>query len=212
MRRGRDIVAGILLIGIALWLAGCASTPPSSFYRLTPLPEAAARDAPLTGTGITVGVGPVTFPDYLDRPQIVSGRGGNQLELDELHRWGGSLQDDFLRVLGENLGHLLGTGQVLVYPAEVRFPVQFRVIAAVLEFGGTARGEALLKIRWAVVDPYSERPLMVREASYRSPVDGQGPAALVAAMSRSLGDFSREVADRLAKLPPPAAPKPLSLD
>jgi uncharacterized lipoprotein YmbA len=198
-----------LTIWLLLTIAGCAGTPPSSFYILTPLAEAERRQAALPGTGFTVGIGPVVFPDFLDRPQIVSRAGSNRLALDELHRWGGSLQDGFLRVFGENLAHLLGTSQILVYPAEVRYPVQFRVIGNVLRFEGGADGQAVLKVRWAVVDPYSERPLMVRESVYRNRIKGEGRAALVAALSASLGDFSREVADTLRQLP---KPKPRSLE
>lgn len=199
-------VAATCLLFVLALLAGCASTPPSSFYTLTPLAEAGGRQTALSDRGISVGVGPVAFPDFLDRPQIVSRTGSNQLAVDEFHRWGGSLQDDFLRTLGENLAHLLGTGQVLVYPSEVRFPVQFRVIADVLRFEGDSDAQAVLKVRWAVVDPYSERPLTVRESVYRSRIAGAGRDGLVAALSVSLGDFSREVADTLRRLPTPRAP------
>jgi uncharacterized lipoprotein YmbA len=185
---------------------GCASTPPSSFYTLTPLPEAADRSLSLADRGPSVGVGPVVFPDFLDRPQIVSRAGSNRLALDELNRWAGSLQDGFLRVLGENLAHLLGTGRILVYPAEVRFTTDFRVIADVLRFEGGADGTAVLKVRWAVIDPYSERPLAVRESSYRSRIRGDDPEALVAAMSANVGAFSRELAETLRALPKPKPP------
>jgi hypothetical protein len=136
----------------------------------------------------------------------VSRAGGNQLALDEFHRWGGSLQNSFLSVLGENLAHLLGTAQILVYPSEVRYPVQFRVVANVLRFEGVADGQAVLKVRWAVLDPYSERPLVVRESVHRNRVRGEGRGALVAALSASLGDFSREVAETLMPLPKPEPP------
>ena len=206
---GVEAVGHKRLIGIvfsALILSACASTAPSSFYTLTPLSEAANRQIPLSDRGVSLGVGPVVFPDFLDRPQIVARTSPNRLEIDEFHRWGGALQDDFLRVLGENLAHLLKTGRVLVYPAEVRFPVDFRIIADVVRFEGSADGMAVLKVRWAVVDPYSERPLVVRESAYRSPVDGDGKEGLVAALSKNLGEFSREVAVTMRGLPKPRPP------
>jgi len=204
----RQLWTTVWAVLILAGMAGCASTPPSSFYVLTPLAEAEQRQGALIGTGITVGVGPMIFPDFLDRPQIVSRSSGNQLDLDELHRWGGSLEDSFLRTFGENLAHLLGTAQILVYPAEVRFPIQFRIIGNVLRFEGGADGQAVLKVRWAVVDPYSERPLIVRETAYRNRIVGAGRDALVAALSASLGDFSREVAEALTQLPKPQPPLP----
>jgi uncharacterized lipoprotein YmbA len=201
--RSRPLFALLVL----LWLTGCATTPPSSFYVLTPLAQAERRDVTLAEGRVTVGIGPVSFPDFLDRPQIVTRAGSNRLDLDELNRWGGSLQDGFLRTLGENLAHLLGTAQILVYPAEVRFPVDYRVIATVLRFEGAKGGEAVLKVRWAVIDPYSERPLAVRESTYRNRVAAPGEEGLVAALSASLGDFSRDVATTLRQLPKPQPPR-----
>ena len=80
---------GLPLAGLA-WLAGCASSPASSFYILSPLPEAKARQETLVEGGVSLGIGPVTLPDYLDRPQRVSGLGTQRIEVDEYQRWGRS--------------------------------------------------------------------------------------------------------------------------
>ena len=196
-----------LALALTLGLTGCATSPPSSFYTLTAIPGSAAEAAP-KGSALSLGVGPVTFPAFLDRPQIVSRDGTNRLALDEFHRWAGSIQDDFLRVWSENLATLLGTSRVLIFPGEVRFPVDFRVSAQVLSFqgdaGGQAGSEAVLKVRWTVLDGLREQVVAVEEASYRSRLEPPGgQEALVAAMSDTLGAFSRDVAERLRRLPPP---------
>lgn len=183
-----------------LMLGGCV-TAPSTFYTLTSTLDSADRGTPLAGKDLAVGVGPVRFPEFLDRPQIVSRAGTNQLALDEFHRWGGTLQDDFLRVLGENLGELLGTSRILVEPSEARFPLDFRVIADVLSFEGSSGREAVFKVRWGVLDPYLEQALVVRENTYRSRAAGDDPAAMIAALSETLAAFSRDVADQLRSLP-----------
>lgn len=194
-----------ILLSAVLATSGCSTTPPSTFYTLTPIPDASVRDTPLTGGNIALGLGPVMFPLFLDRPQIVSRDGTNRLTLDEFHRWGGSLQDDFLRVWSENLAHLLGNSKILVFPSEVRFPLDFRILAEVLTFERTPDGEAVLKVRWSVMDPYLERLLISREGVYRQRVTGPGDdgEALTAAMSRTVGDFSRDVADTVSLLPNP---------
>jgi len=206
-----------------LLLAGCASSPPSSFYTLSPLAAAGGRDADIRGGSLAIGIGPVTFPQFLDRPQIVTRDSANRLALDEFHRWGGTIQDDFLRVWSENLGFLLGTSRVLAAPSEVRIPLDFRIAAEVLAFEGTPGNEAVLKVRWSVLDPYLERTLASNEGSYRcqirrgsttrTPTAAQlfGDEALsrdyqavVAALSQCLGDFSRDVAEVVRALPRPA--------
>ena len=191
-------------LAAALTLAAGCATPPSSFYVLTPIPGAAGSASGISGGNLAVGLGPVAFPQFLDRPQIVAREGTNRLALDELHRWGGSLQDEFLRVWSENLAILLETSRVLAYPSEVRAPVDFRILATVLGFEGTSDGEAILKIRWLVQDGQGDRVLAVREDRYTSPLrQGGGEEALVAAMSACLAAFSRDVADVVRALPKP---------
>jgi uncharacterized lipoprotein YmbA len=212
----------------ALMLAGCGTTPPSSFYTLTPLAEAADRDTDIQGGGLSIGIGPVVFPQYLDRPQLVVRGGTNRLDLDEFQRWGGTVQDDFLRVWGENLAHLLDTSRIVIFPTESRMPIDFRITAEVISFAAAPGGEVVLKVRWAVMDSYLEQTLAAREDVYLSPVvsspqvvgapagdagqqagaevGGYESEAVVAAMSRVLGEFSRDVAGVLRTLPKPPPP------
>jgi len=223
-----SVLAGLLL-------AGCGTTPPSSFYTLTALPEAAGRSADIQGGGMTVGIGPVVFPQYLDRPQLVVRGGSNRLDLDEFQRWGGTVQDDFLRVWGENLVHLLDSSRIVIFPTESRMPLDFRITAEVISFAAEPGGQVVLKVRWAVMDNDLERMLAASEDVYRSPVvskpqvvssgvtGGGTPAgnevggydaeAVVAAMSRVVGEFSSDVAKVLRGLPkpppPPATVEPL---
>jgi uncharacterized lipoprotein YmbA len=220
---------GVVSLSLVL-LLGCASTPSSNFYVLTPIPEATARNGDIAGGGLSLGLGPVVFPQFLDRPQLVTRGSSNRLDINEFNRWGGTVQDDFLRVWGENLGHLLGTSRIYVFPTETRVPIDFRITAEVVSFEGVPGGDAVLKVRWALLDSYLERSLAVREDVYRCPVQSGAPGAsgasgktlsgkadqqaaaaaqseaVVAAMSRCLGEFSRDVAQVIRTTPPPPPP------
>lgn len=187
----------LLSIWVAAALAGCASTPPSSFYTLAPLPAPKGGQASPLAQSPAIGVGPISFPAFLERDQMVSRSGDAGLTVNELHRWGGSLEDDFRRVLGENLTQLLGTSRVLSYSGELRYPVDYRVAVDVLSFEGTAQGEAVLKVRWALLGPDADRVLLVREGSYSAKAQSPDPAAMVEAMSRALGAFSRDLAEAI---------------
>ena len=114
---------------------------------------------------------------------------------------GGSLEDDFLRVLGENLGQLLRTSRILVEPAEARFALDYRVVADVLSFEGTPGGEAVFKVRWSVLDPQMDQALTVRENTYRSSARSADPEAMIAALREALSVFSRDIAEQLRRLP-----------
>lgn len=198
-------------LGIALaaaMSAGCATTPPATFYTLT-----STAGAPVADTGpshaLAVGLGPVSFPLFLDRPQLVRRESGNRLRIDDSRRWGGTLQDDFLRVWTENLSTLLKTPSVFVFPSETRYPLDFRITADVLAFEGTADGAALLKIRWILIDQPTQEVLLVEETQYQRPLPAPGDeSALSMALSAVLGDFSRDVATTLSQYPLPRAIPP----
>lgn len=195
--RLRILAAGLVTLG----LIGCASSPPANFYTLAPLVPSES-DRPMANGGLALGLGPLNFPVFLDRPQIVSRASANRLAIDEFQRWGGTLQDDFIRVWSENLALLLGTSRILIFPSELRYPLDFRVAADVLSFEGTADGQALLKVRWAVLDPDLDRVLILSEGRYLRPVASPGDTdALLVALGQVLADFSREVAMALRTLP-----------
>lgn len=230
-KSGFWLVLAPLLLSL---LSACASSPPSRFYTLTPLPESQGQDAEIIGGKLAVGIGPVVFPQFLDRPQLVVRDGTNRLDLEEFNRWGGSLQDDFLRVWGENLSYLLNTSRILIFPSESRMPLDFRITAEVVSFEARQAGDAVLKVRWAVMDPRLEQALASRDDLYRCPVkpiptltggrpesepqsnpivlltpeSGFDSEAVVAAMSHCLGRFSRDVAEVVKGLPKPAPPPP----
>jgi uncharacterized lipoprotein YmbA len=226
-RQGRQMTPRLLAVVLTTLIAGCASSPPSSFYTLTPIPEAERQTSDISGGTLSIGIGPVVFPQFLDRPQLVMRDGTNRLTLKEFNRWGGTVQDDFLRVWGENLTYLLDTSRLVIFPSESRMPLDFRITAEVVSFEGRPDGEAVLKARWAVMDERLQRALASREDVYRCPIAGADSAApanvsadgglsdqrseaVVAAMSDCLGRFSRDVASVVRALPIPA-PREVSL-
>lgn len=191
------------ILGAALVvLTGCASSKPSRFYTLTPMkaPGSPARTAPAE-PGTVVAVGPVELPGYLDRPQIVTGSGGNELRMAETERWAGSLDKDVSRVLIENLTVLLAGRNVPVIPwgssAYPALPVRFRVGVDLVRFEGPVGGPVVLKARYVVHEGDGKTVLAVGESTVREAVDGSGYEALVAGMSRALATFAREIAAAL---------------
>jgi uncharacterized protein len=79
-------------VALLVVLTGCASTPPSRFYTLSAMPKVLPVNLPADLPGdFSLGVGPVNIPQYLDREQIVTRVGENELVLAEFDRLGGDL-------------------------------------------------------------------------------------------------------------------------
>src|SRR5215475_5950329 len=106
MRRGLPAGALALLNVCLLGLSGCTSSPPTRFY-VVPSLAGAETAPPAAPRDLTLGVGPVTLPPYLDRLQIVTRASRARLVLGEFDQWAASLQDSVPRVLAEDLSLLI---------------------------------------------------------------------------------------------------------
>jgi uncharacterized protein len=192
----RSLVGAFSLGALAL-AAGClgGGTPPE-YFALRPEAGAAVAQRPDLG----LAVGPIEIPRYLDRDEIMTRDTAHRLVAWDAHRWGGSLQTDVSRVLGEDLGTLLGTTRVAVYPAEARFPVSYRVLLHVVEFEGVPGQTVRLRARWTVADGASGLAVVVEQSRVEQPVASASFDDLVAAQSAALAEVTRQIAAKIAEL------------
>ena len=200
----------------ALAATGCAQqSQPSSFYLLSYEPgssRAAQTDAGPTTTdrrGLALGVGPIELPQYLDRPQVVTRDGTNEMVIDEFSRWGGRLSENFTTVLAEALSAELASDRVSIYPWNLSAPIEYQVTVRVTAFEADAAGASILDARWSVVDVRKQEVMVMARSRYRQPAQpgavseegGIDYETVAAAMSRDVVDFAREIADRIKALP-----------
>src|SRR5476651_2063711 len=92
--------ARLLTVALILSALGGCSDKPTRLYVLT---ADVANPGAASAQGIPIGVGPVTLPKYLDRPQVVTRTASNSLNQADLDQWGGNLADNITRVLATNL-------------------------------------------------------------------------------------------------------------
>jgi uncharacterized lipoprotein YmbA len=192
-----------LAICVAIFiLTGCRSaTSPIEFYALTPLIGAPEADkAAGLGDGVAVGVGPLQMPKIIDRPQIVSRTGLNRINVDEFHRWAGSIYEDFLTVLAMNLSSLLKTNWVAAYPWEEYFDPDYRVYMEVNQFDGRLGEYALLNVTWTITGRQPGDVLRVRNSVIKETVQSADYEDFVAAESRILAALSREMAREIMEI------------
>jgi len=183
-----------LLLLLAATLAGCVNTITRevTFYTLA-TDAVTASPAPARSKAV-IAVGPVDFPDYLDRPQIITRAGGQRLTMDEFHRWAGSLQEDTSRVLVQQLSHLLSSDQVFIYPSRLAIQPDYRLALNVRRFDGELRGEVVLDAAWSLVDGRSNRILATGQRRYTATVAQPDFDAYVGALSTALAALSQDIA------------------
>jgi uncharacterized lipoprotein YmbA len=149
---------------------------------------------------LAIGVGPIAIPKTIARPQIVTRSGPNRLEVDEFHRWAGSLREDFLRVLSANLSILLKTNRVTTHPWEDYFKPTYRVVIDVHQFDGSPGEQVMLNVTWTITGRDGRSGLLVRKSMITQPVSGKDYEAFVAAKSQVIASFSREIAAEINML------------
>ncbi|MFQ5960102.1 MAG: membrane integrity-associated transporter subunit PqiC [Candidatus Methylomirabilales bacterium] len=210
MRRLSPRCAVVMLAPSLMILAGCigGKTTPSRFYVLSSLPSPEAEKQVTTAEhGVAIGVGPVTIPPYLDRPEIVTRASGTELHLAEFDRWAEPLQQNFSRVLAENLSILIPTDRAAMFPWEQSTPIDYRVAVEVTRFEGNADGDSSLMARWNIVGADGKKELLARQSSFSARADAQDYEARVSALSRTIADLSREIATAIKALSPKAPDK-----
>jgi uncharacterized lipoprotein YmbA len=193
----------ILIISILLLFLGCAGTTPLvEYYTLTALTENVEQSLLKSeaGTDLSIGVGPLTFPRTIDRPHIVTRTGIHKLSIAEFHRWGGALDEDFLNVLSDNLATFLRPHQTEPYPWEIYFKPRWQLYINVRRFDGVLGEYALLNVKWRLTNLKTGKTVLVRQSEFKEAVSGADYEAFVAAQSRLLAVFSREIVDAISQI------------
>ena len=184
-----------IILVIGFFLNGCLGRSQSPrFYTLSPVTEnkaMAQSDTP--ASDVSIGIGPIKLADYLDQSRIVTRTGDNRLLKAEFDLWAGSLGDNLTNVLSENIGILLPTERIYIYPWRLSEPMDYQIILDVVRFDGDLGEDAWLVARWSIVGGKDKELLAVNRSSIREPVSGPDYNALVSAQSRTLAKLSHEI-------------------
>jgi uncharacterized lipoprotein YmbA len=190
-------LAAVAVLGTVSCVSiGGRGSPDTQHYVLSPVVEAPSGATASPAAPLVVGVGPVSLPAYLDRPQLVTRPAPDRLDVNEFAQWGEPLRDAVTRVVAVNLARLLPDSQVVKFPWRSTEKIRYRVILDIEQMDGPAGGDVALDARWRILDP-SGREVVARVSRLSEPA---GPETAAAAMSRALGALSRDIARELGAM------------
>jgi hypothetical protein len=183
-------------------LASCSTTPGVKYYTLNPLSEMKPNiiSQAVSGDTLTIGVGPVELPKFLDRPQIVTRKSQNRVEVSEFHRWAGSFSEDFLRVLAINISMLLPADRVAAYPWTDQFSPIFRIPLTIEQFDGQFGGNVVLNVTWSVWHQKDTNEPVIKHTRIKEVISCDDYDALVEAQSRAIGALSRAIVEEIERV------------
>ena len=200
----RSVMGGV---AACIVLAGCAVSDPTRYYALGRSPAAApaggtaaprpaaAPPAPAAGSGnLTIGIGPIIVPGYLDRINIVTRTGSDQVDLSQFHRWAEPLVDGIARALSEEIAAGVPTERVVAFPwrGVVARSIDYQVVVNVLRFDGPSGGDVTFDARWRIL-ARDGKELLLRRTTLTEPTGGAGYEPMIAAMDRALAAFGRQI-------------------
>lgn len=191
-----------LALAMSATILGCTwplspQPDPSRFYILTPAAETGSSAPALAPTAapVSLGLGPVKLPAYLDRPEVVTRAAPNRLELSKTERWGESLEKNFTQVLARDLVSQLGTQQIVVFPWYNTVHVDLQVRIDVYRFETDANATAELSARWMIVDAASGNILYTAESNLTQAAKRGDTTDAAGALSRTVADLGAQIAN-----------------
>ncbi|HTR10216.1 MAG TPA: PqiC family protein [Paraburkholderia sp.] len=187
-------IAGILAIAS---LVGCSS-PAATFYALraddaTGATPGDTRGDTTAAATMDIVVGPVTVPEMVDRPQIVTRNPDNTIEMNEFARWAAPLKSDIGRVIAADLAQRLGTARVSTVDLGAGTPPAWRVRVDVMRFDSVPGDSVTIEAQW-VVRPPGHRARALGHTVAHEPVASLDYGALVKAHDRALAAISADIA------------------
>lgn len=193
----------IIFLGVAgTCFAACSSSPSARYYTISPLTVQEQRSADPGATDpVSVTVAPVEIPDYLDRLQIVTREGANGLRLAEFDRWGGSLAENITTVLVENLSGLLPSDRVFAYPRMPAEKPDYQLGVRVLRLDCLPGERVDLKVQWLITTGLDKQEVARRQAVFSEKVSDSRYETMVAGVSRTIEQLSREISREIGSRP-----------
>ena len=181
---------------VAVLLVGCAHTPKPHYYVLSG-PREVTNSA--VRSGPPIGLGPITLPDYLDRPQIVTRASDSRLALSNEHRWAEPLAASFSRALLAHLEQALPTQDIVLHPWRSSLDIARQVQIEVTRFERGADGSFRLGARWSVSAAGSNTDSGTRQNDIEIPVAAKGDDydALLAAANSAVAALATSIATQL---------------
>ncbi|MEJ2231507.1 MAG: PqiC family protein [Nitrospirales bacterium] len=187
---------------------GCGTSQPSHFYLLRALsPDSVSGLSEPKQSSIFLGLGPITFPKYLDRPQIVTKASAHEVELAEFHKWAEPLNENVSHVLAENLSALLSTDRIVQYPWKRPDQPDYQLSLNVIQLDGKRNQEAILKVRWTLTGDEGNTLLLQKTSQFSEILRSPDYEELVEAMSHMLASLSEEIAAAIKSRSPASSLK-----
>ncbi len=189
-----------LLFFTIVLITGCANHQTTRFHILS---ANGVDTHPLniqSENTLSVGLREVKLPAYLDRPQIVTRIGTNELVLSYANQWAEPISQSIVRVLTEQLQSRLPIISVSSYPWPLTRTLDAEIQVNITQFEIVDNQHCILDVNWIISTTPKQTNLNRYSAIINISVTQNSYHAFVTAQSGALTQLSAEIADSLSTL------------
>lgn len=179
-------------------LSACTSSPPSPprYYQLS---AQAPSIQPATNKLDSLGIGPIIWPEYLERRQLLTRVDAHTLKAADSDRWAEPLENNFTRVLRENLTRFGVAQRIVAYPWNAAEPPSRVVRIDVLQFDSDTQGIATLRASWRIEDGRGTSKGADHVGEWQSRAADTSASAMVAAQGACLAKLAEAIDKAIAR-------------
>lgn len=196
----RRLISRAAICTSSLILIGCATTQPTQYYMLTGIEDTRVSPISLPGASdVRIGLGPMSLPEYLERPAIILRSPGTEIIINDYHRWAEPLEKNFLRVLSDNLQMLLSNTSVAMFPWHSSKNIDYQVTIQVARFDADLNNKVQLSAHWTILRKSDGKVLHTQKSTIAQEAGSSDFATIVETQSKVTEIFSHEIAAGLQK-------------
>jgi len=180
-------------------IVSCADNPITHFHVLATSQSKGNQQNDPSTVVKAVGIREIKLPAYLDRPQIVTRVGENELVLSYSHQWAEPLSQSVSRVLVEALDARMPTVEVLLFPWPKAYAQDAEIRLHIHQFEIVDQQNCVLNVDWwimstASITVYTDQSIITVSA------DNKDYQAFVTAQSKALEQLSAQIANKLSTI------------
>jgi len=190
----------------AITISGCTVLAPqpdrAKYFVLAPIPASgggAAYANGAAGKSITIGVGPVTIPRYLERPEVVTRVSETELSVSDTERWAEPLETGVSSTLRRDLADRLAGAQIISFPWSRKQPIDYRVKVNFHGLECTAAGNAVVDATWTIQRESDGATIQSGSTAFSAPA-GKDERSASAALSRGIAQVGTDISHALGTL------------
>jgi|GEM_PF-680810 len=199
-----------LFILLLVFLSGCISkAPKTAFYTLAVQPIERDADSSVKISAIensvraihtetdTLGIGPITLPEYIRNSQMVSFTSESRLHIAANAAWAGDVNDNLTRVMGLYLSQYLPSASVQTFPWDRRARPAHQLLIRFHQFGGVKGKSITLDAQWQLINTQTKQLAKQGSLSVSEPLESASTQAYVAGLNRAVKTLTLSLSEKL---------------